>query len=102
VDAAATAIIEAEKRGYQSSRRERAQLGDGYLRRGEKSRRLARTVSGDQRRRELENAQAAYARCVDMFDPIIGFGNAAHNLEFCKRRLAAVSHVLDAERVVDP
>ena len=61
VEAAAAAIAEAEKRGYHSSRREQAQLGDGFLRRAEKSRRLARTLSGDQRRRELENAHAAYA-----------------------------------------
>jgi serine/threonine protein kinase len=97
VDAATAAITEAEKRGYHSSRRERAQLGDGYLRRAERSRRLARTVSGDQRRRELENAHAAYGRCVELFDPIIGFGNAARNLEFCKRNLAAVAHALDLD-----
>ena len=29
--------------------------------------------------------------------PIIGFGNAAHNLEFCKRNLAAVAHALDLD-----
>ncbi len=97
VEAATAAITEAEKRGYHSSRRERAQLGDGYLRRAEKSRRLARTVSGNQRRRELENAHAAYGRCVELFDPIIGFGNAAHNLELCKRNLALVSHALDLD-----
>jgi predicted Ser/Thr protein kinase len=102
VDAAAAAIAEAEKRGYQSSRRERAQLGDGYLRRGERSRRLARTVSGEQRVRALENAQLAYTRCVELFDPIIGFGNAAQNLEFCKRRLDAVSDALDVAREDEP
>ena len=91
VDAAVAAIAQAEKRGYHPSRRERAQLGDGYMRSAEKSRRLARTLSGDQRQRELENAQAAYAHCVEMFDPIVGFGNAAQNLEYCKRRQAAVS-----------
>jgi len=100
VDAAAAATAEAEKRGYHASRREQAQLGDGFLRRAEKSRRLARTLSGDQRRRELENAHAAYARCVELFDPIVGFGNAAHNLEFCKRRLSGVAHDLETESVV--
>ena len=54
-------------------------------------------MSGDQRRRELENAHAAYGRCVELFDPIIGFGNAAHNLEFCKRNLTAVAHALDLD-----
>jgi hypothetical protein len=102
VDAAAVAIGEAEKRGYQSSRRERAQLGDGYLRRGERSRRLARTLSGEQRVRELENAHSAYARCIELFDPIIGFGNAAHHLEFCKRRLDVVADALDAAHDHEP
>ena len=97
VEAATAAITEAEKRGYHSSRRERAQLGDGYLRRAEKSRRLAGSLSGEQRRRELEHAHAAYGRCVELFDPIIGFGNAAHNLEFCKRNLAAMAHALDLD-----
>jgi hypothetical protein len=96
VEGAGAAIAEAEKRGYHSNRREQAQLGDGFLRRAEKSRRLARSLSGDQRRRELENAHAAYARCVEQFDPIVGFGNAAQNLEFCKRRLATVAHELEA------
>jgi hypothetical protein len=99
VDAAAAAIEEAEKRGYESSRRERAQLGDGYLRSGEKSRRLARTLSGDQRHRELLHAQAAYTRCIAEFDPIVGFGKAAQNLEFCKRQLEIVSDELDAHPV---
>jgi serine/threonine protein kinase len=101
VDAAAAAIAEAEKRGYHSSRRERAQLGDGYLRRAEKSRRLARTLSGDQRRRELENAHGGYARCVEQFDPIVGFGNAANNLEFCKRRLNELSRELGIEPAIE-
>ena len=96
VEGAGAAIAEAEKRGYHSSRREQAQLGDGFLRRAEKSRRLARSLSGDQRRRELENAHAAYARCVEQLDSIVGFGNAAQNLEFCKRRLASVAHELEA------
>jgi hypothetical protein len=38
----------------------------------------------------------AYGRCVELFDPILDFGNAAHNLEFCKRQLATVSRDLDA------
>jgi serine/threonine protein kinase len=96
VDGAAAAIVEAEKRGYASSRRERAQLGDGYLRSAERSRRLARTLTGAQRRRELENAHAAYVRCVELFDPVVGFANAAKNLEFCKRQREIVADELEA------
>jgi hypothetical protein len=91
VDAAAVAIKEAEKRGFVSGRRESAQLGDGYLKRAEKSRRLARSLSGDQRRRELESARDDFARCVAAFDPILGFANSAHNFEFCKARLDEVN-----------
>lgn len=95
VDEAAVAINEAEKRGFVPGRRERAQLGDGYLRRANARRNLARTLSGDQRRRELENARADYARCIETFDPIVGFGQAAVNLEVCKRRLDDVTRELD-------
>jgi tetratricopeptide (TPR) repeat protein len=94
VDEGANAIHEAESRGYQPGRRERALLGDGYLRRAEKSRR--QRVFGDQRRRAMESARDDYRRCVDFFDPIIGFGKAAENLEFCKRRLDAANRELDA------
>jgi tetratricopeptide (TPR) repeat protein len=90
VDQAATAIQEAEKRGYVSGRRERALLGDGYLRRATASRNTARTLSGDQRRRELEKARDDYQGCIDAFDPIVGFGLAAKNLEVCKVQLERV------------
>jgi tetratricopeptide (TPR) repeat protein len=97
VDEAAAAINEAEKRGYVSGRRERAQLGDGYLRRAHARRNLAHTLSGDQRRRELENARGDYARCIETFDPIVGFGRAAVNLEICKRQLERVTLELDPD-----
>jgi hypothetical protein len=90
VEQAASAIEEAGKRGYVSGRRERALLGDGYLRRANASRALARTLSGDQRRRELEKARADYAGCIDAFDAIVGFGLSARNLELCKRQLERV------------
>jgi hypothetical protein len=102
VEAAAEAIREAERRGYSPNRREHAQLGDGYLRRGEKSRRVAANLTGEQRLRELENARVAYGRCVELFDPIVEFGNAARNLEFCKRQLAVVLADLDDETVEQP
>jgi tetratricopeptide (TPR) repeat protein len=97
VDQAAAAIQEAEKRGYVSGRRERALLGDGYLRRATATRLMARSLSGDQRRRELEKARADYQGCIDAFDPIVGFGYAAKNLEVCKGQLERV----DAELAAD-
>jgi hypothetical protein len=96
VDQAAAAIEEARSRGYVAGRRERALLGDGYLRRANSSRTLARTLSGEQRRRELERARHDYAGCIEAFDAIIGFGYAAKNLETCKRQLERVEHELTA------
>ncbi|HEX2452402.1 MAG TPA: serine/threonine-protein kinase [Vicinamibacterales bacterium] len=96
VDQASSAIVEAEKRGYVSGRRERALLGDGYLRRANASRSLARTLSGEQRRRELEKARADYEGCIEAFDPIVGFGYAAKNLEVCKGQLERVDEELAA------
>ncbi len=87
VDAGIHAVEEAEKRGHVAGRPERALLGDGYLKRAQASRAIARTLSGDQRRRELDKARTDYNSCIAAFDPIIGFARAAENLEMCKRQL---------------
>ena len=96
VDAAAMSIAEAEKRGYTSGRREAAFLGDGYLTRANASRLRAGRLTGEQRWRELNSAKADYQRCIVFFDPIVAFGNAAENLETCKRQLERVERQLDA------
>jgi tetratricopeptide (TPR) repeat protein len=96
VDQAGSAIREAERRGYVSGRRERALLGDGYLRRATATRLTARTLSGEQRRRELEKARADYQGCIDAFDSIVGFGQAARNLEVCKGQLERIDDELGA------
>lgn len=95
VDMAADAIAEASKRGYASGRRERAILGDGYMRRANASRVLASKLSGEQRVRELERARADYAGCIMAFDGILGFGYSATNLELCKRHLERVERDLE-------
>lgn len=87
VDDGIAAVQEAEKRGHVPGRPERALLGDGYLKRAQASRAVARALSGEQRRRELEKARADYSNCIAAFDPIVGFGRAAENLEMCKRQL---------------
>jgi len=97
VDQAAVAVQEAEKRGYVSGRRERALLGDGYLRRATAGRATAKTLSGEQRRRQLEKARADYQGCIDAFDPIVGFGYAAKNLEVCKGQLERIDEELAAQ-----
>ena len=95
VDAAAASIAEAERLGYPRGRREAALLGDGYLRRANAARRRAGVLTGEQRLRELNAAKADYQQCVDLFDPIVAFGNAAENLETCKAQLERVDRVLD-------
>ena len=96
VDAAAVSIAEAEKRRYTPGRREAALLGDGYLRRATAARRRASVLTGEQRLRELNNARADYRRCVDYFDPIVAFANAAENLEICKAQLQRIDRQLSA------
>jgi eukaryotic-like serine/threonine-protein kinase len=101
VDQAAIAIEEAEKRGFKSGRRERAQLGDGYLRRADRSRRRARGLDDEQERRlELEKARSDYARCVERFEAIRDFGNAAANLAYCRAHMYRVATELDFD--IDP
>jgi len=90
VDAAASSIDEAAKRGYVPGRREAALLGDGYLRRATATWRRLRVLTGEQRSRELNKARADYERCVTLFDPIVAFGNSAKNLEICKAQLERV------------
>jgi hypothetical protein len=97
LDEATAAVAEAEKRGFVPGRRERALIGDGYLRRAQRSRRLAQALTGEQRRRELESASKDYGQCIAAFDPIVGFADAASNLELCKRLLERVSEELDVE-----
>lgn len=94
VDGAAASIAEAERRGYTSGRREAALLGDGYLRRATVTRRSAGVLTGDQRWRELNSARADFERCIAFFDPIVAFGNAAANLEICKRELLQIQRQL--------
>jgi len=90
VDLAAAAIDEAEKRGYTPGRRERAQLGDGYLKRADRGRRRALALSGEARRVELDRARTDYQRCVERFEPIQDFGNAAGNLNHCRSQIERI------------
>ncbi|MGI8671622.1 MAG: serine/threonine-protein kinase [Luteitalea sp.] len=94
VDLASEAIMAAETRGYTPGRRERAQLGDGYLRRGDLLRREARTLSGQERTRALVKARADFQGCIDTFEPIVGFGLAAKNIETCKVQIVRVDEDL--------
>jgi hypothetical protein len=97
IETAAEAIAEAEKRGYQPGRRERAQLGDGYLRRADRTRRRAAGLSGESRRAELQKARDDYARCIERFTPIPDFGRSGANLEYCRERMEEVGAEIEAQ-----
>ena len=95
VDQARAAIMDARDRGYAAGRRERAILGDGYLRRANATRAVARTLSGEDRLRELERARADYAGCIAAFETILGFADSAANLERCKRYLRLIEREIE-------
>ncbi|HTV02385.1 MAG TPA: serine/threonine-protein kinase [Luteitalea sp.] len=99
VDLASSSVREAEKRGYTPGRRERAQLGDGYMRRADTLRRDARELSGDERTRTLQKARSDYQGCIETFEPIVGFGLAARNIEVCKQQRASLDEELTPEMV---
>jgi hypothetical protein len=101
VELASEAMAAAQKRGYTPGRRERAQLADGYMRRGETLRREARNVSGAQRVRALEQAHQSFEACVAAFEPILGFANAAKNIEICKAQATLVEKELDAAHAIE-
>jgi hypothetical protein len=101
VDLAAESIKEAEKRGYTPGRRERAQLGDGYMRRADALRREARELSGGERTRALQKARADYQGCIDTFEPIVGFALAARNIEVCKTQRAVLDEELAEVMVME-
>lgn len=94
VDGATASIEEAVKRGYETTRREIALVGDGYARRAFNSLSRARVLTGDQRQRELMKARADYERCTALFESIVEFGRAAKNLETCKAQIARIDRQL--------
>jgi hypothetical protein len=97
VDLGAAAIREAEIRGHKPGWRESAQLGDGYLRRGDRNRRAAGGLDGEPRRQAMEGVRDDYARCVQFLTPIVGRGNARGNLAYCQKHLDALDRDLAVE-----
>jgi hypothetical protein len=97
VDGAAASIDEAVKRGYTRTRREKALLGDGHMRRGVGTRTRAGVLTGDLRRSELLKARDDFEKCVGWFGQIIEFGLAAQNLERCKAQILSIDRQLGEE-----
>jgi hypothetical protein len=94
VEGASASIEEAVKRGFRTTRRETALLGDGYARRGLSSLSRARVLTGEQGERELQKAREDYSRCVALFESIVEFGRSAKNLELCKAQVVRIDRQL--------
>jgi hypothetical protein len=90
VDGALAALDEAAKRGYVATRREKALIGDAYMRRGSTSLKRAAVLTGDERHDALVNARGDYERCVSSFAPIVNFGKSAENLNACKAQMRRI------------
>jgi serine/threonine protein kinase len=89
IPALTQAIVDAEERGYTASRRERAQLGDAYRVRAERSRAAAARLTGEERVGRLKDAAHDYGECINRFEGLFYF-DSERNLRTCRRRLAAV------------
>ncbi|HMC75905.1 MAG TPA: protein kinase [Vicinamibacterales bacterium] len=95
VDAALESLDAAIKHGYTVSRRDKALLGDAYLRRGQLGRRRAALLTGLQREMALEKARSDFEQCVASFEQILEFGNAAKHVETCKTQVLQIDQQLN-------
>jgi tetratricopeptide (TPR) repeat protein len=95
VDGALESLDAAIKRGYTVSRRDKALLGDAYLRRGQLGRRRAALLTGVQREMALEKARSDFEQCVASFEQILEFGNAAKHVETCKAQVLQIDQQLN-------
>ncbi len=96
VDAALTAMREAEQRGYRPGNRELMQLADGYRNRADRMRREA-AVAGmrEQERACLKRADDDYTQAIDIYGKAIGFGEASGAMRLSQARRDEVRRRLD-------
>jgi hypothetical protein len=97
VDAVVQDVNEAAQRGFDSGRRERAEIADAFAFRADQVRAEAMQSEGDERRRLLNAALADYQACIDNFDGVTGFFNSDRNLERCRRYHESISSELEGE-----
>lgn len=95
VDGALAALDEAVKRGYVATRREKALIGDAYMRRAATSVKRAGVLTGDERHDTLISAKNDYEQCVSSFAQIVNFGKSAENLNACKAQIRKIDQQLD-------
>lgn len=88
------AILDAEARGYRPGRRERAQSGDAYRVRAERSRVAASRLNGEARALRLQEAADDYVQCIERFEGL-HYYESERNLRSCRRRLEAINAELN-------
>jgi hypothetical protein len=93
-DALQRDIQEAEARGYRAGRRERTQIGDGFMRRADTARRAADLVNGSERLRLMQQALSDYRNCVSKHADIGDFYNSIRNLGYCQRHVNELEDLL--------
>lgn len=91
VDGGAKAIAAAESRGHTSGWRDRAQLGDGYLRRADGARLKSVSLPDEQRVDALKSARDDYLRCAAAFEPILEKARSRRNRDYCQQRADAIT-----------
>jgi hypothetical protein len=81
VEKAEEALRNADRRGYELGRREKAQLADGYKSRGDKFMREAARAAGLPEENDyLKRAKEDYRRAEDLYREIVPFGGSAAGL----------------------
>jgi hypothetical protein len=86
VDGGAKAIADAESRGHTPGWRDRAQLGDGYLRRADRTRLKSAVMPEPEQLDALKSAREDYLRCVATFEPILDKARSRRNRDYCRQR----------------
>ncbi len=96
IDAALTAMREAEQRGYRPGNRELMQLADGYRSRADRMRREAAAADmPEQERACLRKAADDYTQAIDIYGKAIGFGEASGSMRLAQARRDDVRQRLD-------
>jgi len=97
VDGGAKAIADAEMRGYKPGWRDRAQLGDRYLRRADNTAQRSAAMLETERVDALKSAREDYLQCVAAFEPILDKARSRRNRDYCQRRADTIAASLTSE-----
>jgi hypothetical protein len=100
VDRAEEVLRAADKRGHEMSRREKAQLADGYRGRAERLMREAdRATSAPEEKNYLNRAKQDYRRAEELYREIVPFGGAAASLRRIFEQLESIDGRLETIQV---